>query len=64
MPVLYIGPWGENVMQLADGNSTVPGAKHIREGVVVVAVPERRVPGLGRVQLKIVSNAFLEKDSK
>lgn len=53
-----------SVKSVADGPSQVSGAKHIREGVVIRPVQERRVPGLGRVILKVVSNAFLEKDSK
>ena len=47
-----------------DGASTVRGSKHIREGVVIRPFQEREEPRLGRVQLKIVSNQFLEKDSK
>lgn len=42
---------------MADGSSLVPGAKHIREGVVI----RRKDNG---VTLKVVSNTFLEKDSK
>jgi hypothetical protein len=64
VPVLYAGPFNEQVKTLVDGPSQVRGAKHIREGIVIKPTKERRVPGLGRVILKIVSNAFLEKDSK
>lgn len=39
-------------------------ANIIREGVVIKTVPERHVRGVGRCQLKIVSNVFLEKDNK
>jgi hypothetical protein len=42
----------------------VPGAKNIREGVVIAAVEENGRVIRGRRQLKIVSNAFLDKDSK
>lgn len=63
VPTLYGGPWSEEIVKkLVDGPSTVPGAKHIREGIVVKTVPERTVRGLGRVQLKIVSNDFLAKE--
>ena len=48
---------GPDVLKLDEGPSLVPGAGHIREGVVV-----RRKDN--RVSLKIVSNSFLEKDSK
>lgn len=65
VPWLYTGPWDEaKIKSLVDGKSTVYGAKHIREGVVIKTVPERTVRNLGRVQLKIVSNEFLAKEIK
>lgn len=65
VPFLYEGPWDEEVAKkLVDGPSTVPLTKHIREGIVIKAVPERTAHGLGRVQLKIVSNNFLERETK
>lgn len=65
VPILYHGPFDlEKIKSLVDGPSTVQGAKHLREGVVIRPVNERQVRGLGRLQLKIVSNQFLEKDSK
>ena len=64
-PKIYDGPFCfEKLKALADGPSFVEGAGHIREGIVIKATPEREAHNLGRVQLKIVSNAFLEKDSK
>lgn len=54
----------DNIKKLVDGPSLVEGAKHIREGAVIRPVKERHVPGLGRLQLKIVSNAFLEREGK
>lgn len=61
-PVFYMGPYNaEVVAKYVDGPSTVPGAKNIREGVVIKTVTERSVRGLGRAQLKVVSNKFLEK---
>ncbi len=68
VPVVYCGPFDEGKFKtLADGPSLVPGANHIREGIVVKPMREaqaidRGVRGLGRVQLKLVSNKFLEKD--
>jgi hypothetical protein len=56
-PPLYSGPYIDSVMALADGNSVVPGATGIREGIVISS-RERRT------KLKVVSNAFLEKESK
>jgi hypothetical protein len=65
VPHLYTGPFEfEKMKSLAEGPSQVPGVKHMREGVVIKAIPEREAHNLGRVQLKIVSNTFLEKDSK
>lgn len=61
VPVLYSGPFEESkIKPLVEGQSQIPGAKHIREGVVVRPAKERHVRGLGRLQLKIVSNKFLE----
>jgi RNA ligase len=57
----------EKAKALDSGPSMVTGAGHIREGVVIRPWTESDVPpvhGLGRVQLKLVSNKFLEKDSK
>ena len=63
--MLYDGPFDfEKLKALADGPSHVEGTKHMREGIVIKAVPEREAHNLGRVQLKIVSNTFLEKDAK
>jgi hypothetical protein len=65
VPVLYQGAYDiEKIRPLVDGDSKVPGAKHIREGVVIKTLVERHVHRLGRAQLKMVSNRFLEKDSK
>jgi len=65
VPVLYTGPFDWEVIKtFVDGQTTVPGAKGIREGIVIRPVEERHVRGLGRLILKVVSNDFLEKDSK
>ena len=64
-PLLYLGPYNKDkIMTLVDGPSWVYRANHIREGVVIKATKERTVRGLGRAMLKIVSNTFLEGDSK
>ena len=52
----------EKLIALAEGQSLIPGANHIREGIVVKPVTERRHADVGRVCLKIVSSKFLEKD--
>ncbi|HKV42632.1 MAG TPA: RNA ligase family protein [Blastocatellia bacterium] len=51
----------EAVLALAEGNSVVPGANHVREGIVLKPMHERTDPEIGRVCLKVVSNAYLEK---
>lgn len=62
VPVLYEGPYNEEAIKKhVDGKSTVLGATNIREGVVIRPKRERHIHGLGRLQLKLVSNAFLEK---
>jgi hypothetical protein len=52
------------VMALVEGTSAVPGAKHIREGIVISSATERQVRGVGRAQLKLKSMAFMEKETK
>jgi hypothetical protein len=65
VPVVLVSYFdAEEVKALASGPSLVPGANHIREGVVVKTATEQRKPGVGRLQLKVVSNEFLAKDSK
>lgn len=65
VPCFYQGPFNiEAIRKFVDGPSTVPGANHIREGIVIKSVPERTVSHLGRAQLKLVSNAYLEKSLK
>jgi hypothetical protein len=64
VPVLFVGPYSlEAVQKHVDGISKVPGAKNIREGVVVKTAIEGHARGIGRKQMKIVSNAFLLKDN-
>ena len=61
VPLLHQGPFTSEVLKLADGK-TKTGGTHIREGVVIKVQPERHERNLGRVQLKVVSNAYLEKE--
>ena len=62
VPLLYMGPYNfEKIESLVDG-PTKTGGSNIREGVVIKTNPERHARGLGRVQLKIVSNKYLEKE--
>jgi RNA ligase (TIGR02306 family) len=62
VPVLFRGPYNlDNIKALAEGQSTVEGANHIREGVVIQTIPDRIHPKYGRIKLKIVGNGYLEK---
>lgn len=62
VPVLYRGPFGNEIFALAEEDSTVPGAErgHMREGIVIVPERERRHEEIGRVVLKHVSNRYWE----
>lgn len=59
VPVLYRGPWNDTCRLLAEGQSTIEGADHVREGIVIRPVRERRDPGIGRVILKLVGENYL-----
>lgn len=61
VPILGIGPHGGmDYAAMAEGQSTLPNTQHVREGVVVRPMCERRDPKLGRVQLKLVGNGYYE----
>ena len=63
VPEVYRGPLDDNRLRaLAEENSSVPGADHHREGLVVKPVTERRSAEVGRVQLKLKSNRYLAKN--
>lgn len=58
VPILYSGPYSkELIAKFVDGPSVVPGAKTLREGIVIHS-KERRL------KLKVVSNKFYEGDTK
>lgn len=57
VPVLYRGPWRPELVELAEGPSTL--ANHLREGFVVKPVNERFDVRVGRVALKLVSESYL-----
>jgi len=60
VPVLYRGLFDlAKIQEVSKGNSVIDGANHIREGVVVKPVKERRDPALGRVILKFLSDDYL-----
>lgn len=49
----------EEILELAEGPSLIPGADHIREGIVVKPIHERIHSEIGRVCLKVVSNGYM-----
>lgn len=49
------------IVAMAEGQSTVPGAQHIREGCVVKPLIERQDAHIGRVCFKAVGGEYLEK---
>ena len=65
VPILYRGPYvKEAIFELADGDSVVASwwnTKQIREGIVIRPVVERSCHALPRVQIKVVSNDYLER---
>lgn len=61
VPVVYRGPFSAEALAAhTRGREQVSGeGRHLREGVVVRPRIERRDPGLGRAQLKSVSDDYL-----
>lgn len=61
VPILYEGPFSREVLlEMTDGPETVSGeGAHMREGLVVRPVVERRDEVIGRVQLKSISEDYL-----
>ena len=63
VPELYRGPSSyEKLTEYTDGKETVSGKEvHMREGVVIRPLTERRDEELGRVILKSVSDIYLDR---
>jgi RNA ligase (TIGR02306 family) len=63
VPLVYRGPYSrELARKLAnDPESALPNVKHVREGVVIKPVVERRDPVLGRVVVKTRSDAYMTR---
>lgn len=60
--IIYHGPYNASeIERMADGPSLVPGANHIREGIVIRPMVERRSDEIGRVQLKCISASYLAR---
>jgi RNA ligase (TIGR02306 family) len=51
----------DRICELAEDPTSVPGADHVREGVVVKPLEERYDDSVGRVCLKWVSAGYLER---
>jgi RNA ligase (TIGR02306 family) len=51
----------EKALELCQGDSLIPNAKHYREGIVLSLPTERTHPDIGRVKLKVVNPKYLEK---
>ena len=59
---LYYGLYDFNkIAAMADGNTTLNGGPHTREGIVVKSAIEKRHPRLGRMILKMVGFEYYEK---
>lgn len=62
VPTIYQGAYDwDTIEALAEGPSLIPGANHMREGVVFKPLVERQDVTIGRVCLKIVGNGYLER---
>jgi hypothetical protein len=64
VPELYRGPWNPELVKLAEGKTTMPGADHVREGIVIKPVDGRVDPHFGRVILKLHGEGFLTRKEK
>jgi RNA ligase (TIGR02306 family) len=63
VPEIYRGPFDkEKSLQMAEEDSSINGASHYREGVVVQPILNRWSPEIGRVKLKIVGNRYFQKE--
>lgn len=60
VPTLYKGPFDrDKIVAMAEGVTTMPGATHVREGVVVKPMTERWDLEIGRVFLKLPGEGYL-----
>lgn len=57
VPVLYRGEWSMDLLSLAEGKTTINSAEHVREGIVIEAVPTR-FDEIGRVKLKHAGEGY------
>jgi len=59
VPVLYRGPWAEELRLLAEEDSKIEGADHYSEGIVIKPVKERIHRRIGRVIMKLHGQNYL-----
>ena len=64
VPILYQGPWNEELKSLCEGKTTIQGANHVREGIVVKRIQEIPNPHFGRVILKLPGEGYLLRKVK
>jgi RNA ligase (TIGR02306 family) len=62
--VLYEGPYHDGLLDLAQGDSITGNETHLREGIVITPLLERRDPRLGRVILKEINPHYLLRKGK
>lgn len=60
VPIITQEPWDPSLVKHCQGMSTIPNANHIREGVVVKPIKERRTHH-GRIILKVINPEYLMK---
>jgi len=58
-PLLYAGRFTSKTLELRKGDSTIPGAGHVREGIVIEPTTPRWESNLGRVILKKINEDYL-----
>jgi RNA ligase (TIGR02306 family) len=62
VPEVYRGPFDwDKLCQLAEGDTVLGGGRHCMEGLVIKPINERDTLEVGRLQLKLISNRYLEK---
>lgn len=61
-PEIYRGPFDwDRLCELAEGDTVLGGGRHCMEGLVIKPLNERSALEVGRLQLKLISNRYLEK---
>ena len=61
VPTLYRGPWSPELASLAEGRTAMPGASHVREGIVIKPLMERQNVWVGRAFLKLAGEGYLTR---